>query len=59
MVASEDHLRHTGLQDPHLCPGEAPVRLVLAGTFAVFALVGGRGSGGDQIRDVGGWCSAC
>jgi RND superfamily putative drug exporter len=27
--------------------------LVLAGTFAVFALVGGRGSGGDQIRDIG------
>lgn len=27
--------------------------LVLAGTFAVFAVVGGRGSGGDQIRDVG------
>ena len=27
--------------------------LVLAGTFAVFALVGGRGSGGSQIRDVG------
>jgi hypothetical protein len=27
--------------------------LVLAGTFAVFALVGGRGSGGNQIRDVG------
>jgi uncharacterized membrane protein YdfJ with MMPL/SSD domain len=26
---------------------------VLAGTFAVFALVGGRGSGGSQIRDVG------
>jgi len=26
--------------------------LVLAGTFAVFALVGGRGSGGNQIRDV-------
>jgi hypothetical protein len=41
--------------------GEAPVRLVLTGTFAVFALVGGRGSGGDQIRDVGvwGWRSAC
>src|SRR4029077_20213098 len=28
--------------------------LVLAGTFAVFALVGGRGSGGRQNRDVGG-----
>jgi RND superfamily putative drug exporter len=27
--------------------------LVLAGTFAVFALVGGRGSGGSQIRDIG------
>ena len=27
--------------------------LVLAGTFSVFALVGGRGSGGNQIRDVG------
>ena len=27
--------------------------LVLAGTFTVFALVGGRGSGGSQIRDVG------
>ena len=27
--------------------------LVLAGTFAVFAVVGGRGSGGGQIRDVG------
>jgi putative drug exporter of the RND superfamily len=27
--------------------------LVLAGTFAVFALVGGGGSGGSQIRDVG------
>jgi RND superfamily putative drug exporter len=27
--------------------------LVLAGTFSVFALVGGRGSGGGQIRDVG------
>lgn len=27
--------------------------LVLAGTFAVFALVGGRGSGGSQIVDVG------
>jgi len=27
--------------------------LVLAGTFAVFALIGGRGSGGSQIRDVG------
>jgi RND superfamily putative drug exporter len=27
--------------------------LVLAGTFAVFAVVGGRGSGGNQIRDVG------
>jgi len=27
--------------------------LVLAGPFAVFALVGGRGSGGNQIRDVG------
>ena len=27
--------------------------LVLAGTFAVFAVVGGRGSGGSQIRDVG------
>ena len=27
--------------------------MVLAGTFAVFALVGGRGSGGSQIRDVG------
>ncbi|PEN18351.1 MMPL family transporter, partial [Acetobacter fabarum] len=26
--------------------------LVLAGTFAVFAIVGGRGSGGSQIRDV-------
>jgi RND superfamily putative drug exporter len=27
--------------------------LVLAGTFAVFAIIGGRGSGGSQIRDVG------
>jgi putative drug exporter of the RND superfamily len=27
--------------------------LVLAGTFSVFALVGGRGSGGSQVRDVG------
>jgi putative drug exporter of the RND superfamily len=27
--------------------------LVLAGTFAVFAVVGGRGSGGQQVRDVG------
>ncbi len=27
--------------------------LVLAGTFSVFALVGGRESGGSQIRDVG------
>jgi RND superfamily putative drug exporter len=27
--------------------------LVLAGTFAVFAIVGGGGSGGSQIRDVG------
>jgi RND superfamily putative drug exporter len=27
--------------------------LVLAGTFTVFAVVGGRGSGGHQIRDVG------
>jgi RND superfamily putative drug exporter len=27
--------------------------LVLAGTFAVFAVVGGRGSGGSQVRDVG------
>ena len=27
--------------------------LVVAGTFSVFALVGGRGSGGSQIRDVG------
>ncbi len=27
--------------------------LVLAGTFAVFAFVGSRGSGGSQIRDVG------
>jgi RND superfamily putative drug exporter len=27
--------------------------LVLAGTFAVFAIVGGRGSGGSQITDVG------
>ena len=27
--------------------------LVLAGTFAVFAVVGGRGSGGSQIVDVG------
>jgi hypothetical protein len=26
---------------------------VLAGTFAVFAVVGGGGSGGSQIRDVG------
>jgi putative drug exporter of the RND superfamily len=26
---------------------------VLAGTFGVFAVVGGRGSGGGQIRDVG------
>jgi len=27
--------------------------LVLAGTFAVFAIIGARGSGGSQIRDVG------
>jgi putative drug exporter of the RND superfamily len=27
--------------------------LVLAGTFSVFAVIGGRGSGGSQIRDVG------
>jgi RND superfamily putative drug exporter len=27
--------------------------LVLAGTFAVFALVGGSGSGGEQVRDIG------
>jgi len=27
--------------------------LVLAGTFSVFAVVGSRGSGGSQIRDVG------
>ena len=27
--------------------------LVLAGTFAVFAVVGGSGSGGSQIRDIG------
>ncbi len=27
--------------------------LVLAGTFAVFAVIGGQGSGGGQIRDVG------
>jgi putative drug exporter of the RND superfamily len=27
--------------------------LVLAGTFAVFAIVGGSGSGGGQIRDIG------
>jgi len=27
--------------------------LVLAGTFSVFAIVGGRGSGGSEIRDVG------
>ena len=27
--------------------------MVLAGTFAVFAIVGGRSSGGTQIRDVG------
>jgi len=27
--------------------------LVLAGTFSVCALVGGRGSGGSQVRDVG------
>jgi putative drug exporter of the RND superfamily len=27
--------------------------LVLAGTFSVFAIIGGRGSGGSQIRDVG------
>jgi RND superfamily putative drug exporter len=27
--------------------------LVLAGTFAVFAVVGGRGAGGSQIEDVG------
>ncbi len=27
--------------------------LVLAGTFAVFAVAGGRGAGGSQIRDVG------
>ncbi len=27
--------------------------LVLAGTFTVFAVIGGRGSGGSQIRDVG------
>ncbi len=27
--------------------------LVLAGTFAVFAVVGGSGSGGSEVRDVG------
>ncbi len=27
--------------------------LVLAGTFAVFAIVGGSGSGGSQVRDIG------
>jgi RND superfamily putative drug exporter len=27
--------------------------MVLAGTFAVFAIVGGRSSGGSQIEDVG------
>src|ERR1700759_2847635 len=27
--------------------------LVLAGTFAVFAVVGGRGAGGSQVGDVG------
>jgi putative drug exporter of the RND superfamily len=27
--------------------------MVLAGTFAVFAIVGGKGSGGSQIRDIG------
>lgn len=27
--------------------------LVLAGTFAVFAVVGGRGAGGEQFRDLG------
>ncbi|MBV9096222.1 MAG: MMPL family transporter, partial [Streptosporangiaceae bacterium] len=27
--------------------------LVLAGTFMVFAVIGGRGSGGSQVRDVG------
>jgi len=27
--------------------------LVLAGTFAVFAIVGGSGSGGGQVRDIG------
>jgi putative drug exporter of the RND superfamily len=27
--------------------------LVLAGTFAVFAIVGGRGAGGEQFRDLG------
>ena len=27
--------------------------LVLAGTFAVFGIVGGRGSGGSQFRDIG------
>jgi putative drug exporter of the RND superfamily len=27
--------------------------LVLAGTFAVFAIVGGGGSGGEQVRDIG------
>jgi putative drug exporter of the RND superfamily len=27
--------------------------LVLAGTFTVFAVVGGRGSGGSQVRDIG------
>ena len=33
--------------------------LVLAGTFAVFAVVGGRGSGGSQIRDVGIGLAVC
>jgi RND superfamily putative drug exporter len=27
--------------------------LVLAGTFAVFAIVGSKGSGGSQFRDIG------
>jgi hypothetical protein len=53
MVASEDCLCHTGLQDPHLCPARRQSGCADRGTFAVFALVGGRGSGGDQIRDVG------
>ena len=60
MIASEENLCPAGPHDPHLpAPGDGygttvtSAGLVLAGTFAVFALVGGRGSGRSQIRDIG------